>query len=169
MHNDSCNSCNRFWREVLRRLLCCGEERKVVRIATYSFKGISFTAKGDGIMLSVKDTDVPGTVVVTINGFTDAKGKPAKVDGAPTNWVASNPSLIDLVTPAADGMSATLHLTDNPDASLISFDVDIDLGGGVSTKTFSDTVTVTAGDAAGVDLSFGTVTPDAGGGAPGPT
>jgi len=61
--------------------------------------------------LVVKDTDVPGTVTVSVS-YTDAKGKPATVDGAPT-WVASDPTIIDSVTPAADGLSAVLHITDS--------------------------------------------------------
>src|SRR5882672_4450321 len=106
MHNRPGSDC--FWREVIRRLLCCDHLRQVTRIVTWQFKGVSFTAKGDNMSLVIKDTDVPGTVQVSI-AFVDAKGQPAKVDGVPT-WVASDPTIVDSVTPAADGMSAAIHV-----------------------------------------------------------
>lgn len=157
MHDADCCKCTRYWREVLRRILCCGEE-KVTRIVTYSFNGISFTAKGDSIMLQLKDTEVPGTVTVTVS-FVDAKGKPATVDGAPT-WTASNTALIDSITVAADGLSADIHITDTPDASNLTVNADVDMGSGVNNVDFVDTVTVTAGDAVAASFAFGAVTPD---------
>lgn len=116
-------------------------------------------------MLTLKDTEVPGTVNVAI-AFVDAKGKPAKVDGVPT-WAASNSALIDSVTVAADGMSADIHITDTPDASNLTVNADVDLGAGVNNVDFVDTVTVVAGDAVAATFNFGAVTPDAPG--PGPT
>lgn len=153
MHNHC--ACDWYWVEVLRRALCC--DPKVTRTVTYQFKDVSFTTQGD-VMLSLKDTDVPGTVTVSVS-FTDAKGKPAKVDGVPT-WAASNPALIDSVTPAADGMSAVIHITDNPDASNLTVSADVDLGAGVTSQDFVDTVTVTAGDAVAAAFNFGAVTKD---------
>lgn len=110
--------------------------------------------------LVVKDTDVPGTVTITVS-FVDAKGKPAKVDGAPT-WAASDPSIVDTLTAAADGMSAVAHITDNIGASQITVSADVDLGSGITSKDFVDTVSVIAGDAAAATFSFGGVTPDSG-------
>jgi len=147
-----------------RRDLCgllrclCGSCSVITRVVTYSFKGISFTAEGDNMALVVKDTDVPGTVNVSIK-FTDSKGKPAMVDGAPT-WVASDTTIIDTITPAADGMSAVLHVTDNIGASQLTVTADVDLGSGVTNKDFVDTVSVIAGDAAAATFTFGSVTPD---------
>ncbi len=109
-------------------------------------------------MLTVKDTDVPGTVTATIS-FTDAKGKPAKVDGVPT-WASSDPTIVDTVTAAADGMSATLHVTDTIGASQITVTADVDLGSGVSNQDFVDTVSVIAGDAVAANFTFGAVTHD---------
>ena len=109
-------------------------------------------------MLTLKDTDVPGTVNVTVS-FVDAKGKPAKVDGVPT-WSASNSTIIDSVTASADGMSATLHILDNIGASQVTVNADVDLGAGTDNKDFVDTVSVIAGDAASATFNFGTVTPD---------
>lgn len=108
--------------------------------------------------LTVKDTDVPGTVDVSI-AFKDAKGRPAKVDGVPT-WAADDASIIDLITPAADGMSAKLHVTDNVGAAQVTVNADVDLGGGSDNKDFVDTVSVIAGDAVAANFTFGTVTPD---------
>lgn len=108
--------------------------------------------------LVVKDTDVPGTVTASI-AFVDAKGKPAKVDGVPT-WVASDTTVVDSVTPAADGISAVLHVTDTIGASQVTVSADVDLGSGVNSKDFVDTVSVIAGDAAAANFTFGAVTPD---------
>lgn len=155
-HNHS--RCDRYWIEVLRRVLCCDHVRRVVRVATYRFKGVSFTAKGDNMSLVIKDTDVPGTVDVSI-AFVDAKGKPAKVDGVPT-WTASDTSIIDSVTPAADGLSATLHVTDNVGVSQLTVNADVDLGSGTNNVDFVDTVSVIAGDAVSANFNFGSVTPD---------
>ncbi len=108
--------------------------------------------------LTLKDTDVPGTVTVSV-AFVDAKGKPAKVDGAPT-WAASDAIVIDSVTPSADGLSATLHIMDTPGASQLTVTADVDMGSGVNTVDFVDTVSVIAGDAVAANFTFGSVTPD---------
>lgn len=108
--------------------------------------------------LTLKDTEVPGTVEVTV-AFVDAKGKPAKVDGVPT-WVASDNTVIDSVTPAADGLSASIHVTDNIGASQLTVTADVDLGSGTTSVDFVDTVSVIAGDAVAANFTFGAVTPD---------
>jgi hypothetical protein len=145
---------------LIRRAFCaifCPCHRLGKRISRYSFKGISFTGE-EQIMFSVKDTDVPGTVDVTL-AFKDSKGKPAKVDGVPT-WVASDTSIVDSITPAADGLSAKLHITDNVGASQVTVSADVDLGSGTTSTDFVDTVSVIAGDAVAADFQFGAVTPD---------
>lgn len=109
--------------------------------------------------LVVKDSDVPGTVNVSVV-YKTAKGNPAKVDGVPT-WVASDPTVIDTVTPAADGMSAVLHVTDTIGVSQLTVSADVDLGEGVKPLDSVDTVSVIAGDAVAAEFTFGTVTPDA--------
>lgn len=109
--------------------------------------------------LVVKDTDVPGTVQVTVS-FKDSKQKAARVDGVPS-WAASDPTIVDSITPAADGMSATLHITDTLGASNVTVSADVDLGDGVDSHDFVDSVSVIAGDATAADFAFGTVTPDA--------
>lgn len=108
--------------------------------------------------LVIKDTDVPGTVTASI-AFVDAKGKPARVDGVPT-WTASDTTIIDTVTPAADGMSATLHVTDTVGVSQLTVNADVDMGAGVNNVDFVDTVSVIAGDAVAATFTFGAVTPD---------
>lgn len=109
-------------------------------------------------MLTLKDTEVPGTVTVNV-AFKDAKGKPAKVDGVPT-WTASDGTVIDNVTAAADGLSATIHILDNIGASQLTVNADVDMGSGVNNVDFVDTVSVIAGDAVAADFTFGAVTPD---------
>jgi hypothetical protein len=151
--------------ELLEHFCHHHHRRVITRRATYSYKsdngsikGISFTAEGDHMALVVKDTDVPGTVTATVT-FADAKGKPAKVDGVPT-WVASDPTIVDTVTPAADGLSAVLHVTDTVGVSQITVSADVDLGSGVNSVDFVDTVSVIAGDAVSATFSFGAVTHD---------
>ncbi len=108
--------------------------------------------------LVLKDTEVPGTATVSI-AFEDSKGKPAKVDGVPV-WAASNPNVIDVLTPAADGMSATIHILDNVDVSQLTVTADVDMGSGVTNTDFVDSVSVIAGDAVAANFTFGAVTPD---------
>jgi hypothetical protein len=156
MHHEHASDC--YWREVLRRVLCCDHVREVVRVVTYQFKGVSFTAKGEHMSLTVQDTQVPGTATVNV-AFVDAKGKPAKVDGVPV-WVASDPTIVDTLTVAADGMSATIHITDTVGASQLTVTADVDLGPGITSTDFVDTVSVIGGTAVAANFTFGTVTPD---------
>lgn len=109
-------------------------------------------------MLQVKDTDVPGTTTVAVS-FVDGKGKPAKVDGVPT-WTASDTTILDSITVAPDGLSATIHITDNVGASNLTVNADVDMGAGVNNVDFVDTVSVIAGDAVAATFAFGAVTPD---------
>lgn len=139
-------------------------KRKVIRTMTYLVKGISFTAKGNNMALVLKDTDVPGTLTATIS-FTNAKGKPATVDGAPT-WTASDPTIIDSLTPAADGLSCDIHVTDTIGVSQLTVNADVDLGSGVNNKDFVDTISVIASEATSATFAFGAVTPDSGTPAP---
>jgi hypothetical protein len=119
-------------------------------------------------MLTVKDTDVPGTVVLTVS-FVDAKGKAAKVDGVPMLAV-DNAAVVDqspAFTDNGDGtFSSPLHITDTLGAAQITVTADADLGSGVTTITSVDTVSVIPGDAVAANFAFGAVTPDA---APAPT
>jgi hypothetical protein len=125
---------------------------------TYRFKGVSFTAKGDNMSLTLKATEVPATVDVTVV-FKDAEGNPATVDGVPT-WSASDTTIIDSITPSADGKSASFHVTNAVGASQLTVNVDVDMGSGTNNVDFVDTVSVVAGDAVAADFAFGTVTPD---------
>lgn len=138
---------------------CDKHHKRVTRIATYRFKDVEFTAEGDTMSLVIKDTDVPGTVTVSI-AFVNSKGRPAKVDGVPT-WAASDPTVIDSVTPSADGMSATLHITDTIGVSQLTVNADVDLGSGTNNKDFIDTISVIPGEAVAATFTFGAVTPDA--------
>lgn len=152
--------------DVIRRAFCfifCGCEgrdrkREVIRTVTYSFKDVSFTATGDHMELTVKTDSVPGTATATL-AFKTAGGKPAKVDGVPT-WSISDPTIVDTITVAADGMSADMHITDTVGATLITINADVDLGAGVNNVDFVDTLSVVPSDAASAELSLGAITPD---------
>jgi hypothetical protein len=148
-------------RDLCDLLHCLCRTRPILaRVVTYAFKGVSFTAEGKSMGLVVSDTDVPGTVQATVS-FTDAKGNPATVDGAPT-WDASNPAVIDSIIVAPDGMSAKLHITDKVGASNVTVSADVDLGSGVDKHDFVDTVSVIGGAATAAAFAFGAVTPDGG-------
>jgi hypothetical protein len=144
--------------DLLRRfceVFCpCGHQQ-VIRKVTYRFKGVSFTAEGNNMSLVVKDTDVPGTVQATVS-FKDAKGRDTKPNGVPA-WAASDPTIVDSITPSADGLSATMHITDTLGSSNVT--VSADIGGGAM-KDFVDQVSVIAGDAVDATFVFGAVTPD---------
>lgn len=72
-------------------------------------------------------TDTQQAVVSLL--ITNAKGKPAAVDGVPV-WVSADPTIISLVV-AADGMSATA-IAGNPGTTTVTVTADADLTAGVS-------------------------------------
>lgn len=131
---------------------------RVVRFVTYRLNNRTFAAEGERVMLTVKVTEVPGTVDASVT-FTDVEGNPAKVDGVPV-WSVDDASIIDSITPAADGLSAKLHIANAIGASQVSLVADVDLGTGTNTVTFVDTVSVVAGDASVANFTFGAVVPD---------
>jgi hypothetical protein len=137
--------------------LCCDCE-KIVRVVRYQVNGVSFTAKGDHMSLVLQTTEVPGTATVSVS-FVDSEGKPATVDGVPT-WAASDPMILDTITPAADGLSATVHIADKTGASNLTLTADVDLGDGVKSQEFIDTISVIPGQAQTATFNFGPVTPD---------
>lgn len=150
--------------ESFRDLFCwvfCGCHRTRPKPSvrrSFAINAYTFTCEGESAMLTVKDTEVPGTCTVSIS-FVDAKGKPAKVDGVPT-WSVDDATIVDSVTPAADGLSAVLHITDTTGATNLTVDADADLGSGVTDVIVVDTISVIPGDAVAGNLTFGAVTPD---------
>jgi len=143
----------------IERIVCgCHHHKKscVTRVVTYGFKGITFQAQGDKIMLTVKVTEVPGTVDASVT-FKDAEGNPTEVDATPTpTWVASDPSIVDSIVVAADGLSAKLHIANAIGSTQVTLTASEN---GVSTD-YVDTVSVIAGDAVAADFVFSGVTPD---------
>ncbi len=87
------------------------------------------------------------TADVTVS-YVDGKGKPAKVDGAPV-WTSSDPAQL-AVTPAADGMTATIEQPaggSNDSAIQVTIEADVDLGAGVKPLQTIFDVTYVAGEA----------------------
>lgn len=117
-----------------------------------------FTAfKDDGsVQTGVEKMDLRDDqqVVLSIQPL-DAKGKPALVDGIPT-WAGSDDTTIT-VTPAADGMSATV-VGVTPGVATVSVVADADLGQGVSGIKGTLDFNVTAGAAATIAITAGTPT-----------
>ncbi len=75
--------------------------------------------------------------------ITNAHGQPAPVDGVPV-WASSDATVL-AVTPAADGMSATID-TVAPGTGRITVSADADMGAGVTTITgVTEDINVTLG------------------------
>jgi hypothetical protein len=89
---------------------------------------------------------------------TDAKGRPAKVDGVPV-WASSDATVLT-VTPSADGMSAVVDTVAPGGPARITVSADADLGAGVISLTgVTEDVTVTqgtSGQATTLALDLGT-------------
>lgn len=126
----------------------------VQRVVTYRVGGVSFTAKGNQMSLTVRVTEVPGTADVSV-AFTDSEGNPASLD-APPQWSATDPNVIDSITAAADGLSAKVHLTNNIGSSQLTLD-GMEEGQPVQ---FVDVVNIVEGTATAANFTFGAVTPD---------
>lgn len=76
--------------------------------------------------------------------YVDAKGKPAKVDGAPV-WESSDSAVLT-VAAASDGMSAVVTPGD-PGTAQLKITADVDLGAGVEELITLADVEVVAGKA----------------------
>jgi len=98
------------------------------------------------------DQDLPN-VSLTI---TNNRGQSAPVDGVPV-WASSDETVI-MVTPAADGMSASINTVANGTAR-VTVTADADVGGGTVTITgVSEDINVTVGpnsQASTMTLSLG--------------
>lgn len=82
----------------------------------------------------------------------DAKGFPAKVDGAPV-WGVSDAS-VGTITPAADGLSAEF-VAGFPGICQVTVDADADLGAGIVPLRGTADVEVEAGAAVGLVVTAG--------------
>lgn len=102
-------------------------------------------------MLTVEITNSQ-KVNVKINPVT-ARGKPAKVDGAPVWSVVSGDSTL-IVAP--DGLSADLVSSDLPGETTFLVDADADLGAGVIDLQDNIVLTVVGENAAALGLVAGT-------------
>jgi hypothetical protein len=115
----------------------------------FDVKGGEFLSfEGDHMIL--KDTEQVVLSVVPV----DAKGNAAPVDGAPA-WGSSDPT-VATVTPAADGLSATVSAVGPLGKTQISVTADADLGEGVESIVGTLEVEVVAGKAASLSIKTGT-------------
>lgn len=83
----------------------------------------------------------------------DAKGNPAKVDGAPV-WVVSAPDVCDIAV-AADGLSAHVTAKGPLGSCQVTVTADADLGEGVRNITGMLDVEVIASEAASLSITAG--------------
>lgn len=110
--------------------------------------------------MEIKDTDVPGTMTLSIGAPKDAKGKDAKVQGVPA-WFLDDNTNCQIVSQSADGLSAVVHVGDNPSATQVSVKADADLGDGVTELVSVFVINVVPGDAVSLgDITASAITPD---------
>ncbi len=95
----------------------------------------------------------------------DKRNQPAPVDGVPV-WASSDETIVT-VTPAADGMSAVVAAVGPLGAAKVSVTADADLGAGVSSIFGTLDVTITQGQAVGINITLGDAT-EQGSGVPTP-
>ncbi len=93
-----------------------------------------------------------GQSVTAQVAFVDAKGFPAKVDGAPV-WSVSDAALCEM-TVSEGGMSASFKAL-APGGVLVSLSADADLGEGVKSITGEAALNILEGEAVGVVITFG--------------
>ena len=107
--------------------------------------------KGEQItMLEMTETQ---QAPLTLN-ITDAKGRPAKVDGVPS-WSSSNIDVATVTDISTDGLSATVKGV-APGLCQVTVTADADLGAGVKNITGFLDVNITGGEAITVELVPGT-------------
>ena len=82
----------------------------------------------------------------------DAKGAPAKVDGAPV-WTVTDPT-VGVITPAADGLSAEF-VAGLPGVCQVAVSADADLGEGIVTIQSTADVQVEGGQAVSLPVTAG--------------
>lgn len=132
--------------EFFCRLFCRQKRETLIRFGL-SVDGFTISFLGVFNMILPDDKTVGATVA-----FVDAKGKPAKVDGAPV-WTSDNDAVASVVA-SDDGLSATVTPGDIGTAQ-ISVTADADLGAGFTSLVGIGTVEVVAGTAVTATVSFG--------------
>lgn len=110
--------------------------------------------------MDIKDTEVPGTMTLSIGVPKDAKGHDAKVDGKPV-WSLDDEANCQIVSQADDGFSCVVHVGDTPSAAQVSVKADADLGDGVTELVSVFVINVVPGDAVSLgDVTASAITPD---------
>lgn len=96
-------------------------------------------------------TDTQGVDVIL--NPTDAKGKPARLDGQPV-WSSSDPAVVS-VTPSPDGLTGRC-LAGDPGTATITAQADADLGEGTRSIAAQVDFTILAGEAVTMAVTVGT-------------
>jgi hypothetical protein len=99
-------------------------EDEVFALVTLTYDQFTVTAKGD-VMFTLPDDK---KVAVKVS-YADARGKPAKVDGA-VMWSSSDDTIATVVVDPADSTKATVSAADNLGQAQITAKADADLGAG---------------------------------------
>lgn len=111
---------------------------------------IQFTKESSMGTLILKDSQ---QALVKIAPKSKA-GNPAAVDGAPV-WQSSDPTVV-LVTPEADGLSATVSAVGPVGVATVTVTADADVGEGVKTISDGFNVSVEGGEASTLGFDLGT-------------
>lgn len=127
---------------------------------------IIFTVELEGKILKGDHIKMTNSQQATASiKIVDKRGQPAPVDGIPV-WASSDETIVT-VTPAVDGMSAVVAAVGPLGTAKVSVTADADLGTGVSSIFGSLDVTITQGQAVGIEITLGDAT-EQGSGVPQP-
>lgn len=106
-----------------------------------------FAVRGDAMAVTIKDNEKFSVSISVV----DAKGNPAKIDGAPV-WTPSDVNGL-VVAPSADGLSAEVIAVGPLGVFQVKVEADADLSEGVKSLVGVLDVEVIAGEAAAISFS----------------
>lgn len=134
----------------LKRLLCFRKRKKAVCFR-WRIGPVETSPKNGEVTMSIvlKDTQ---RVSISVSPV-DAKGNPAKVDGAPS-WAVVGPAIVTLV-PSDDGLTCVATTTGDLGTTQITVSADADVGEGVQTISGLLDVEVVGGVAVSLSVAAG--------------
>jgi hypothetical protein len=120
---------------------CKHHHRRTPKVRmTLRYGAFAVTFEGDSMFTLPDDKTAAASVA-----YVDAKGNPAKVEGAPV-WSSSDDTILSVLA-AADGMSAVVTPVGPLGSAQVKIEADADLGAGVSPIITLADVEVVAGTA----------------------
>lgn len=119
------------------------------------FEELGITLEGNITKMELKEGQ---TVKVSVGNFKTKRGHDASIETASGEWVSSDDAIASVEENADNELEATVTGVDgsNNASVVIEFRADGDPAGGTKAVVISGAVTVTQGDVATGDLTFGT-------------